>query len=98
MSPEWIVMGVGCLIAVMTLVKLMLRRQEQLRGLLRTHVDGQMEWSRKKARAALMARRAAKKKEKDEDLSQLTQMIQEAPAEPAASDKPAFEEDGVTLF
>jgi hypothetical protein len=55
-----------------------------------------MEWSRKKARAALMALRAAKKKEKDDDLSQLTQMIQEAPAE--SSDKPAFEEDGVTLF
>lgn len=97
MSPEWIVMGVGGLLAIMTLVKLMLRRQEQLRSLLRTHVDGQMEWSRKKARAALMARRAAKKKEKDEDLSQLTQMIQESPEEPA-SDKPAFEEDGVTLF
>ncbi len=54
MSPELVVLGLAGLIAIMGLVKLMRRRQEHLRGLLKTHVDKQMEWSRKKARAALI--------------------------------------------
>lgn len=77
MSPEWILMGVAGLLAILGLVRMMLSRQDHLRGLLRSYVDTQMEWSRKKARAAIMARRAAKQKANDEDLSQLTDLLHE---------------------
>ncbi len=98
MSPELVVLGLAGLIAIMGLVKLMRRRQEHLRGLLKTHVDKQMEWSRKKARAALMARRAAKRKATPEDLSELTNMLHENEAAPATSSSQQEEIDGVTLF
>ena len=98
MSPERVVLGFAGLIAVMGLVKLMRRRQVHLRGLLKTHVDKQLEWSRKKARAALMARRAAKRKSTPEDLSVLTDMLHENDPAPSKSTSQQEEIDGVTLF
>lgn len=98
MSPELAVLGLAGLIAIMGLIKLMRRRQEHLRGLLKAHVDKQMEWSRKKARAALMARRAAKRKATPEDLSELTNMLHENEAAAPTSSSQQEEIDGVTLF
>jgi hypothetical protein len=74
MSPEWIVLLIGGFVSVVLLVKLMLKRQKHLLDLLRKHAVGQLEWSRKKARAALIARRAALKKENPEGLSALTEL------------------------
>jgi hypothetical protein len=59
MSPERIVLCLAGFIAVIMLVRLMLRRQQQLVELLRANSESKLEWSRKKARAALIARRAA---------------------------------------
>jgi hypothetical protein len=98
MSPDRVVLGLAGLIAIMGLVKLMRRRQEHLRGLLKTHVDKQLEWSRKKARAALMARRAAKRKAPPQDLTELTDMLHENDPAPTQSSSQQEEIDGVTLF
>lgn len=75
MSPERIVLCLAAFLATLMLVKLMLRRQSQLLELLRVYSNSQLEWSRKKARAALIARRAALQKSEDDGLSELTQMI-----------------------
>lgn len=85
-------MSLAGLLAVMTLVRLMLRRQEQLRGLLRTYVDGQMDWARKKTRAALMARRAANQMSDDNDLSQLTQILHQDQTDTNSSPSPDHQE------
>jgi hypothetical protein len=86
MSPEWVVTGLAGFLAVMMLTKLMQRRQKQLMELLSAYSSSQLEWSRKKNRAALLARRAALQKADDNDLSALTEMLsqpetQEAPAQ-----------------
>lgn len=65
MSPERIVLSLGGFMAVMMLVRLMLRRQQQLIELLQANSKSKLDWSRKKARAALIARRAALQKADD---------------------------------
>lgn len=62
MTPERIALGLAGFLATMMLVKLMLRRQRELTELLKAYSSSQLEWSRKKARAALIARRAALRK------------------------------------
>lgn len=81
MSPERIVMCLAGFLATMMLVKLMLRRQVQLTELLRKYSENQLEWTRKKARATMIARRAALQKSSDDDVSQLTEMLHTAEAQ-----------------
>jgi hypothetical protein len=53
-------LAVAGLLAVTTLFKLMDGRRMQLTELLREYATARMEWSRKRARAAKMARQVAK--------------------------------------
>jgi hypothetical protein len=62
------------ILATVMLVKLMQRRQQQLLELLRAYSNSQLDWSRKKARAAIIARRAALQKADDNEASALTSM------------------------
>lgn len=80
MSPDWIVVALAGLLATAGLVKLMHRRQEHLRGLLKSYSEAQLEWSRKKARAALLARKAAKAKESERENQEeaLSELIRSA--------------------
>ena len=60
--PLTILWFVAAALSSIALAKLMRRRQSQLIGVLRTYVDAQLEWSRKRAKAAQLARRAARHK------------------------------------
>lgn len=52
--------------AVVALAKLMRRRETRLVNALRQYVETQLEWSRKRAKAARLARQMAKQKSREE--------------------------------
>lgn len=67
MTPTTIILAVAGFLAVTTLFKLMDRRRMQLTELLREYAKARMEWSRKRARAAKMARQVAKQNKNKQD-------------------------------
>ena len=87
MTIEGFAMGFAAFIGLAALIRLIRRRDQQLLELLRAFSKQQLEWSRKKARAAMMAKLAASRKG-NEDLSELTSLIQENSAEPTAKPQP----------
>lgn len=67
MTPTTIMLTAAGFLAVTTLLKLMDRRRMQLTEILREYASVRMEWSRKRARAAKMARQVAKQNTIGED-------------------------------
>lgn len=87
MTAPGFVLGIAGFLACVGLVRLIRRRQRELTQLLRTYVQQQLEWSRKKGRAALIAKLAAQNKA-SEDVSEISKMLNTN----AASDSSAVEQ------
>ncbi len=49
---DWILWGLGALLAVVCLVKISMARRKHLQGLLREYVERQVLWIRRKIKAA----------------------------------------------
>lgn len=66
MSPELAVWAFGAVIAVMTLLSMMRRRQTHLAKLLQGYVEKHIEWTRRRRKAARLAREALAKHAADQ--------------------------------
>ena len=66
MEPRLIAWLIGVVLSVIALVKLMRGRQAKLMFALRGYVEAQLEWSRKKAKAAHLAKKLAREKAAEE--------------------------------
>ena len=89
MPTERILMIAAAALAAFILVRMMRNRQSRLSGLLRQYVDRQKEWALKRAKAAAMARNAAKTKERSqEDAATVISEMLNATSEPFPEDSP----------
>jgi predicted lipid-binding transport protein (Tim44 family) len=87
MSFERIALGFAAFAGLVALVKLIGRRQQQLTEILRGYVKQRMEWSRKKNRAAAIARLAADRKNNEEQLARAAAAV--APGNPISNSQAA---------
>ncbi|MCA9194940.1 MAG: hypothetical protein KDB03_24380 [Planctomycetales bacterium] len=66
MTPDKLACLVAVVLASLTLISMMRRRQAKLMNLIHEYISGQTEWARKRAKAVRMAKMAARNKEKQE--------------------------------
>ena len=91
MSRDTILVLLAGAVAAVFLLKMMRRRQAYLSDILKKYLDAQLDWARKRARAAAMARRAARQKAEDE------KALEELMAETDGSNQEEFEAIGDLL-